>query len=336
MLSAIKVFSAIKSNRPLEPDDTVLFYDLLYKLNDFVYKRSSIRDVLQATYPVNKEDNFEKKSQRHIQKCQAWLDERSLIDQFLATESTTLSTEEALIISGWKHAKWENMLFLKCYPEYAVMQSLSEVNVFYGVRATRKDFTEIFTHKPPLVIKTGLLPFKKSIVWCGFALGTQMDVMERIFMHALGKTQIELCKKAYRLKKIKTHFDNDPYLTYTPPADTYTIPSTMQTKIQIHVQKFNDKYFTQPSLIYYANIQGRYIYCGLGTSPQSSIPIFRLTYKENIDAMGFAIFSPTLNKYDPLEDEFPGADYVDGTLEGAMLAGLETVAQSSKNYIAEE
>ena len=50
--------------------------------------------------------------------------------------------------------------------------------------------------------------------------------------------------------------------------------------------------------------------------------ICRLTYRGDPDDWKFAIFKYSSERYDPDEWFFPGAGDVDGTVEGAMRAGL--------------
>jgi len=52
-------------------------------------------------------------------------------------------------------------------------------------------------------------------------------------------------------------------------------------------------------------------------------PIARLTYTGSTDGCEFAIYKYSDERYDADDWLFPGAGYVDGTLEGAMRAGLE-------------
>lgn len=51
--------------------------------------------------------------------------------------------------------------------------------------------------------------------------------------------------------------------------------------------------------------------------------VCRLTYNGNLEKMSFAIFKYSSETYDPNEFFFPGQEYVNGTLEGAMKAGLK-------------
>lgn len=57
-----------------------------------------------------------------------------------------------------------------------------------------------------------------------------------------------------------------------------------------------------------------------GSAP---VEICRLKYKGSLTNWELAIFKYSSNKYDPEELLFPGATYLDGTIEGAMRCGLE-------------
>ena len=69
-------------------------------------------------------------------------------------------------------------------------------------------------------------------------------------------------------------------------------------------------------LICYHKFLDRYDYGNPG-------PICRLTYTGKMNKWEFAIFKWSSETYDPDEFFFPGAELVDGTIVGAMLAGLE-------------
>lgn len=51
--------------------------------------------------------------------------------------------------------------------------------------------------------------------------------------------------------------------------------------------------------------------------------ICRLTYTGNVNDWKFAIYKYSDNRYDPDEWMIPGLGHLDGTIEGAMKAGLE-------------
>ena len=75
-------------------------------------------------------------------------------------------------------------------------------------------------------------------------------------------------------------------------------------------------------IFYTVRYRGKYLYLDRHT-PFKSGPICRLTYTDDIENWDFAIYKYSSERYDPDEWFFPGDSYVDGTIEGAMRAGLE-------------
>jgi hypothetical protein len=55
--------------------------------------------------------------------------------------------------------------------------------------------------------------------------------------------------------------------------------------------------------------------------------VCRLKWTGDIDNWDFAIYRHSRNFYDPDEWMFPGSGHVDGTVEGAMRAGIEAYPQ---------
>ncbi|HNT55694.1 MAG TPA: hypothetical protein PKG95_13325 [Anaerolineaceae bacterium] len=100
------------------------------------------------------------------------------------------------------------------------------------------------------------------------------------------------------------------------------IPKEIQTQVETIVSEFNRAHFSKPERGYLARFRGRFLYldrCDLGEPFQ----ICRLTYKDKIDDWDFAIYRHSKERYDPDEWFFPGDRLVDGTIQGAMKAGLE-------------
>jgi len=52
-------------------------------------------------------------------------------------------------------------------------------------------------------------------------------------------------------------------------------------------------------------------------------PIGRLTYSGDMEDWDFAIYKWSSEKYDPDEFLFPGREHLNGTIEGALKAGME-------------
>jgi len=65
-------------------------------------------------------------------------------------------------------------------------------------------------------------------------------------------------------------------------------------------------------------IRGSFIYLKLNSEPRC-----RLKYDGDIESLEFSIFKFSSSKYDPDEFFFPGSEYVDGTIEGALKASLK-------------
>lgn len=74
---------------------------------------------------------------------------------------------------------------------------------------------------------------------------------------------------------------------------------------------------------YVPRFRGTYLY--LDRIGQDGFPyqICRLKWTGDISNWDFAIYRHSRNFYDPDEWFFPGAEEVDGTVEGAMRAGLK-------------
>ena len=100
------------------------------------------------------------------------------------------------------------------------------------------------------------------------------------------------------------------------------IPDDVRKQAEEIVDKFNRRTFRGSDCYYVMRIQGKYLYldrCNFGTVG----PICRLTFTGTMDGWEFAIFKWSSERYDPEEWMFPGSGYVDGTIEGAMKAGLD-------------
>lgn len=102
------------------------------------------------------------------------------------------------------------------------------------------------------------------------------------------------------------------------------IPKEIQEKAVIIIDNYNQKTFHDDvrDLIYYPVFKGKFLYLKRKEFGQIS-PVVRLTYTGDIKNWEFAIFKWSREQYDPDEWFFPGVQHVDGTIEGAMKAGME-------------
>jgi hypothetical protein len=100
------------------------------------------------------------------------------------------------------------------------------------------------------------------------------------------------------------------------------IPKEIQDQVIEIITAFNRKRFGRPERGYQPRFRGRFLYLdriGFGRRPS---PICRLAYTGKMDGWEFAIYKHSDKGYDPGEWLFDGARKVDGTITGAMEAGL--------------
>jgi hypothetical protein len=100
------------------------------------------------------------------------------------------------------------------------------------------------------------------------------------------------------------------------------IPEQVRKQVDEIVEGFNKRVIKTRHCYYIPRYKGSYVYLDRFSYGRVG-PICRLKYTGRMDEWEFAIFKYSDERYDPDEWLFPGDNYVDGTIEGAMKAGLE-------------
>jgi hypothetical protein len=112
------------------------------------------------------------------------------------------------------------------------------------------------------------------------------------------------------------------------------IPLEIRVEVQKLVDEFNRKNFKEvdPRLRmiligntnsgYSARFKGKFIYLDRAEYGRKPAPICRLTWNGVMDQWIFAIYKYSDEVYDPEEWFFTGAELVNGTVSGAMAAGM--------------
>ena len=100
------------------------------------------------------------------------------------------------------------------------------------------------------------------------------------------------------------------------------IPTDIQQQANEIIEHFNQNKLRGKSK-FIPRFKGAFLY--LDRVDFGSLPseICRLKYTGSLDKWEFAIFKHSSNKYDPDEWMFPGMEHVNGSIEGAMLCGME-------------
>jgi len=99
------------------------------------------------------------------------------------------------------------------------------------------------------------------------------------------------------------------------------IPDAIKAQVAERIAAFNREVLQDPDVFYQPRYQGAFLYlerCDYGQITR----ICRLEYTGTLDDWQFAIYKYSDERYDPAEWFFPGAAQVDGTLDGALRAGL--------------
>lgn len=105
---------------------------------------------------------------------------------------------------------------------------------------------------------------------------------------------------------------------------TTMIPTTIKNEIAHRVDTFNKKHHATMHCEYYTNIKGKFIYLMRRSKFYGSNErVCRLEYDGNLEKMNFAVFKYSSETYDSDTMFVDGAGLFDGTIEGAMKAGLK-------------
>jgi len=100
------------------------------------------------------------------------------------------------------------------------------------------------------------------------------------------------------------------------------IPAEVKRQVERMVEDFNQQEPPSPNCYYVPRYRGEYLYLDRVDYGRRG-PICRLRYTGDMSSWEFAIYKYSDERYDAEEWIFPGQEYVDGTVEGAMRAGLE-------------
>ncbi len=106
------------------------------------------------------------------------------------------------------------------------------------------------------------------------------------------------------------------------PKMASSIPDNVRIQLLSTVERFNRDELEAGRRFYKARFAGNCCYLSR-VDYGSEVPICRLRSKKGAGGWEFAIFKWSTGSYDPDEWMFPGSDHVDGTVEGALKAGLE-------------
>ncbi len=104
------------------------------------------------------------------------------------------------------------------------------------------------------------------------------------------------------------------------------IPEDIRQQAELIISSFNEKDLGGTDIRYIPRFKGRCLFLDRSSYGKKASPICRLEYTGKFVAWKFAIFRYSDMNYDSGAFMFPGAEVFDGTIESAMVAGLDTYA----------
>jgi hypothetical protein len=110
-------------------------------------------------------------------------------------------------------------------------------------------------------------------------------------------------------------------IKHTPMVKSF-ITKEIQQEAGTLIDAFNEKVFKgSADIMYIPKFRDNFLYLNRKEYKLIS-PVARLKYSGDIKKWEFSIFKWSTETYDPDEYMFPGSEHVNGTIEGAMKAGL--------------
>jgi len=98
------------------------------------------------------------------------------------------------------------------------------------------------------------------------------------------------------------------------------IPGEIRAQVDAIVEQFNEQEMPSRRGLYIPRYRGNYLYLDR-KSWGGVIRICRLKYNGAMDNWGFSIFKHSNERY-ASDEWFPSDEHIDGTVKGAMRAGM--------------
>jgi len=102
-----------------------------------------------------------------------------------------------------------------------------------------------------------------------------------------------------------------------------SIPVEVKGEVIRIIDRFNCEELADDYRTYIARFKGSCLFLDRDDGGYKPGPICRLRYTGDMTNWAFAIYRYSTGRYHSDEPFFPGENKVDGTIEGAMRAGLE-------------
>jgi hypothetical protein len=208
----------------LSPADVMLFYKLMWPLQFYVNRKLNILPDVDSVEVYVKDYDFEAK----LPVRNALYEKAELIEAFVDENPAQLSDEELTIVGSWKNFVAGDFYIERFLKQGAIFISRGEPSRVYLVLGLTDSLEEKFQYyqRPPILVKTVLLPFKGQIIYDGlfqtysifFGGGIKGDLKE-IYMAAKQNQRIIATLEPDRQAKAPEKARPKPSADWRPEVD---------------------------------------------------------------------------------------------------------------------
>jgi hypothetical protein len=149
----------------LSPEDAALFYKLMWPLQFYVNRKLNLLPNIASVEQYANDDDFEAK----LPVRNALYEKIELIDTFIDENPARLNDEELAIVWNWKKFVAGDFYIERFLKQGAVFIGSGEparVYLVLGLMDSLEDMLQYY-QRPPILVKTVLLPFKGRIIYDG-------------------------------------------------------------------------------------------------------------------------------------------------------------------------
>jgi hypothetical protein len=155
----------------LKREDTDLFYRLNWSLLFYVNQKYSVIKDLKE--PFLKDEN----PRKIVELNEILYSNTEHIDSFVLENPFNFNNEELDIIRGWKKHLKGKFLIVAHLKKYSVFMTNDKESMVYGVLGLYDEIEDIVPLFIPSYVNTVLLPFKGQIIYNGFIMSYNINIV---------------------------------------------------------------------------------------------------------------------------------------------------------------
>jgi len=155
----------------LKREDTDLFYRLNWSLLFYVNQKYSVIKDLKE--PILKDEN----PRKIVELNEILYSNTEHIDSFVLENPFNFDNEELDIIKGWKKHLKGKFLIVAHLKKYSVFMTPDKESIVYGVLGLYDEIEDIVPSFIPSYVNTILLPFKGQIIYNGFIMSYNINIV---------------------------------------------------------------------------------------------------------------------------------------------------------------